>query len=69
MFILGITAEMSILSADQNLIEQKCTRCHSAKNPDSYSKEEWKYNVERMSQKAGLTSAELQSMIDLNKKK
>ncbi len=67
--ILGISAEMSFLSADQDIIKEKCTKCHAPKIPDNYTKAEWKYNVDRMAQRAGLTPKEIQSLIDLNKKK
>jgi len=67
--ILSISAsELSLLSADQNVMQQKCTKCHSIRIPDNYSKKEWKYNVERMAKRAGLTALEIQSIIDLNKK-
>ena len=66
---LGISAEISIFSADQDLIQQKCTKCHAARIPDNYTKQEWKYNVERMAQRAGLTPQEINTIIDLNKKK
>jgi len=66
---LGISAEISMLSADQNVLRQKCTKCHSLKIPDNYTKQEWKYNVERMAQRSGLTPQEIQNIIDLNKKK
>lgn len=67
--ISGINAKISILSADQNILQQKCTKCHAIRIPDNYTKEEWKYNVDRMAQRAGLTPREIQSIIDLNKKK
>ena len=66
---LGITAEISFLLADENVFRQKCAKCHSLRNPDNYTKAEWKYNVERMAKRAGLTANEIQSIIDLNKKK
>ncbi len=69
--VLGFTAEISYLSAEQNVkkvYEEKCSRCHSLKNPDKYEKKEWKRNVKRMSQRAGLTEEEINSIIDLNKK-
>ncbi len=66
---LGISAEITFLSAEENLIQQKCSKCHSAPLPDNYTKAEWKYNVERMAKRAGLTTNEIQSIIDMNKKK
>jgi hypothetical protein len=66
--ILGFSSELSIVSADQNIMQQKCTKCHSLRIPDNYTKKEWKYNVERMAKRAGLTQQEIQSIIDLNKK-
>jgi len=67
--ISGFSTELNFLSADQNVLQQKCTKCHALKIPDNYTKKEWKYNVERMAQRAGLTANEIQSIIDLNKKK
>jgi hypothetical protein len=69
LLILGVSTELTYLSADQNVLQQKCTKCHALKIPDNYTKKEWKYNVERMAKRAGLTSGEIQSIIDLNKKK
>lgn len=66
--ISGFSAGISIVSADQNIMQQKCTKCHSIRIPDNYTKKEWKYNVERMAKRAGLTQQEIQSIIDLNKK-
>ena len=66
---LGINTEMSFLSADQNLLQQKCNKCHAIKVPDNYTKSDWKKNVERMAPRAGLTPQEIQSIIDLNTKK
>lgn len=62
------SAEIGAASADQSILQQKCTKCHSIRIPDNYTKKEWKYNVERMAQRAGLTQQEIQSLIDLNKK-
>jgi len=67
--IFAVTAGMSILSAEQNLLQTKCTKCHGLKVPGNYTAEKWKYNVERMAQRAGLTPGEIQSLINLNKKK
>lgn len=58
-----------LLSAEQNLIKIKCTKCHGEKIPDNYSKKEWKYNVERMAQRAGLTDKEIKAIIEMNTKK
>ena len=69
--IFGLTAEISLLSADEktnNTFQQKCSKCHSLKNPNKYSKKEWKYNVERMAQRAGLNKEEIDSIIKMNKK-
>ncbi len=68
-FLLGISVEISFLSAAEDVYQQKCAKCHSLRNPDNYTKDEWKYNVERMSGRAGLTAQETQSITDLNKKK
>jgi hypothetical protein len=64
----GFASNLSILSADQNVLKQKCTKCHALKLPENYTKKEWKYNVERMAKRAALTDAEIKSIIDLNKK-
>lgn len=66
---LGLTAEISYLSAELKAFEEKCSKCHSLREPDKYSKEEWKYNVERMARRAGLTPEEIKSIIELNTKK
>ncbi len=65
---LGLSAEISYLSADQKVYENKCGRCHSLKEPDRYGKKEWKRNVERMAQRAGLTQEEISIIIKLNTK-
>lgn len=65
---LGFSAEISYLSADQGVYEAKCAKCHSLKEPDKYGKKEWKRNVERMAQRAGLTKEEIDSIIKLNTK-
>lgn len=64
-----VLTDKDLLSADQNLIQLKCTKCHKEKIPDNYTKAEWKYNVERMAKRAGLTDKEIQIIIDMNKKK
>ena len=69
LLILGFSAEITMVSADQNVFQQKCTKCHSLRIPDNYTKKEWQYNVERMAQRAGLTQQEIKSIIDLNTKK
>ena len=68
LLIAAFSYDLSILSADQNVLQQKCTKCHSIRIPENYTKKEWKYNVERMAKRAGLTAQEIQSIIDLNKK-
>lgn len=65
---LGFSAEISYLSADQGVYEKKCSKCHSLKEPNKYGKKEWKRNVERMSQRAGLSKEEINSIINLNTK-
>lgn len=69
LLISAFSAELNILSADQNVLQQKCTKCHSIRIPDNYTKKDWVYNVERMAKRAGLTTQEIQSIIELNKKK
>jgi len=54
------------LNADQEVYEQKCSRCHSLRKPEIYTKKQWKYHVERMAQRAGLTPVEIISIIELN---
>jgi hypothetical protein len=66
--ISGFSSNLNILSADQNALQQKCTKCHALKLPENYTKKAWIHNVERMSKRAGLTDAEIKSIIDLNKK-
>lgn len=66
--IIALLSLMSMLMADQKIMEKKCTRCHMLRNPDNYSKSEWKRHVERMAQRAGLTEEEKKSIIELNKK-
>ncbi len=66
---LGLSAEISYLSAELKAFEEKCSKCHSLKDPNKYSKQEWKYNVQRMAQRAGLTPDEINSIIELNTKK
>jgi len=65
--ISGLSAQMSIASADQKIMQLKCTKCHSIRIPENYTKKEWKYNVERMAKRAKLTEQEIQSIVDLNK--
>lgn len=67
--LISSSVIVNYLSAGQSVFEQKCARCHSLKVPDNYTKAEWKYNVERMAQRAGLTPEEVKNIIDLNKKK
>jgi len=67
--ILGVNLKLNMLSADQDVMEQKCTKCHSLRIPDNYTKAEWKYNVERMARRSGLTKEEIQIIIDLNTRK
>lgn len=68
LIVLGLSAEISYLSADQKVYEKKCAKCHSLKEPNKYGKKEWKRNVERMAQRAGLTQEEINSIILLNTK-
>ena len=70
MISLGLTAEITYLSAEgkSSTFEQKCSKCHSLRDPNRYTKNEWKYNVERMAKRAGLTEDEINRIIDMNKK-
>lgn len=69
LLIFGINTETGFLLADGDLYASKCAKCHSLRNPGNYSNSEWKYNVERMAQRAGLSPQEVQVIISLNKKK
>lgn len=68
--VLGVllSASMSLSAAD-DVFKAKCSKCHALKNPDNYTKKDWKNNVERMAQRAGLTPEEMKQIIALNKKK
>jgi hypothetical protein len=65
-FAATIFFSKNILNADQGIYEQKCSKCHSLRKPEIYTKKEWKYNVERMAKRAGLTSDEIESIINLH---
>ncbi len=65
---LGFSAEISFLSAEEGVYEKKCSKCHSLKEPNKYGKKEWEDNVQKMSQRAGLTKEEINSIIKLNTK-
>lgn len=62
----GIYGAIDAAPSGEEILQQKCTKCHSARIPDNYTKKEWKYNVERMARRAGLTAQEIQSVIELN---
>lgn len=64
-----IVSSAGLLADRENAFRIKCSKCHALRNPDNYTKEEWKYNVERMAQRAGLTPEEIKQIIDLNIKK
>ncbi len=66
--LIGITAEIKYISAADSVFQAKCSKCHALRNPDNYSKAEWKYNVERMAGRAGLNPQEIAEIIKLNKK-
>lgn len=59
---------ISKVEADQGVYEKKCSTCHSLRKPEIYSKKQWDYHVKRMADRAGLTSAEIKSIIDLHPK-
>jgi hypothetical protein len=59
---------ISKAEADQGVYEKKCSTCHSLRKPEVYSKKQWDYHVKRMADRAGLTSAEIKSIIDLHTK-
>ena len=67
-FTTLIFFSISNLNADQGVYEKKCSTCHYIRKPDIYTKKQWEYNVKRMADRAGLTSAEIQSIINLNTK-
>lgn len=56
------------LNANQEVFEKKCTKCHSLRKPEIYTKKQWKYHVERMAERAGLTSDEIESITNLHPK-
>ena len=58
-----------LLNAADDVFKTKCSKCHALKNPDNYTRKDWKNNVERMAQRAGLTPDEIKQIIALNKKK
>ncbi len=60
-----LLAAGSMKKSGEKIFREKCSTCHSLKNPASYSAEQWKYHVERMSKRAGLTSIETSQIIDL----
>jgi len=59
---------INTVKADQGVYEKKCSTCHSLRKPEIYTKKQWEYNVKRMADRAGLTSAEIKSIINLNTK-
>lgn len=65
---VGITLCFNITNTADSVFQTKCSKCHALRNPDNYSRAEWKYNVERMAKRAGLTPQEIKEVIDLNKK-
>ncbi len=68
LFSAVIFFSISTVKADQGVYEKKCSTCHSLRKPDIYTKKQWEYNVKRMADRAGLTSAEIKSIIDLHPK-
>lgn len=67
--IIMIIPGLSLIFAQSTAFETKCSKCHSLRDPDKYTKTEWKYNVERMAKRAGLTEEETKQIINMNKKK
>lgn len=65
---VGITLCISITNAADTIFQTKCSKCHALPVPGNFTKAEWKYNVERMAKRAGLTPQEIKEVIDLNKK-
>lgn len=68
LILIGMTVEINYLSADESAFKTKCSKCHALRNPADYSANEWKYNVERMAKRAGLTPQETQYIISLRTK-
>lgn len=64
----AMTITVSRINAADSVFQSKCSRCHALRDPGNYSKAEWKYNVERMAKRAGLTPQEIDEIIKLNKK-
>lgn len=62
-----MTITVSRINAAESVFQSKCSRCHALRDPDNYSKKEWKYNVERMAKRAGLTPQEIDEIIKLKK--
>lgn len=68
MALAVITAGAGIINAADSVYQSKCSKCHALRNPENYSKAEWKHNVERMAKRAGLTPQEIDEIIKLNRK-
>ncbi|MDP4197692.1 MAG: cytochrome c [Bacteroidota bacterium] len=53
---------ISELSEGRNLYIDKCSGCHSLKDPSDYTEEEWGTVLKKMSRKAKLTDAEYEKI-------
>lgn len=67
-FLTVILFSINTVTADQGVYEQKCAKCHTLRKPEIYTKKQWEHHVKRMSDRAGLTSTEIKSIIDLHPK-
>jgi len=55
----GLTPE---LAEGKELFVNNCAKCHSLKNPNDYSPEEWKPILDKMAKRAHLSDAEKQKV-------
>ena len=65
-FFTVILFSFNTVTADQGVYAQKCSKCHSLRKPEIYTKKQWEHHVKRMADRAGLTSGEIQSIIKLH---
>ncbi len=67
MLIFTVAAIYSLNPED--LYDNKCTICHSLRNPNNYTKAQWIKNVNRMAPRAWLSDKEKNIIIELNTNK
>lgn len=68
LMIAGLTIAASQITAADNVFQTKCSKCHALPLPGNFTKAEWKYHVDRMAKRAGLTPQEIKEIAGLNKK-